>query len=92
MGVLPMNLSDDQLARAAAALDLWYSNPGDAPYRASGVSWSLDELQRMHTSLEATSELAALEALGAEPDNELSTPEQDQQNLAMIAELRARLA
>jgi hypothetical protein len=90
MGVLPMSLSDDQLARATAALDAWYSNPGGDPYRAPGVTWSSDELQRMHTALEAPSVAAALEALGAGPGTEFSTRDQDEQNLALITELRLR--
>lgn len=84
-------MSPDQLARATAALDAWYSNPGGDDYRATGVTWSRGELKNMHVALEAPSVAAALEALGAEPGSDLSAPEQDTQNLTLMTELRQRL-
>lgn len=85
------NLTSDQAARATAALDAWYANPGGSDYRAPGVTWTQDELENMHAALEAPTVDAALVAFGAEPGSWLSTSEQDAQNPATMAALRERL-
>jgi hypothetical protein len=80
-------MSRTMTARAAAALDAWYSNPG-GDYRAPGVTWSAGELADMHAALEAPTVDDALQALGAAPDPVLSTPEQDAANRAALTALR----
>ena len=45
----------------------------------------------MHAALEAPTADAALEAFGLAPGSDLSTPEQDVQNRALMGELRQRL-
>jgi hypothetical protein len=85
-------LTTDQLARAKAALDAWYANPGGSDYRHPDQSgWDPAELAMMHAALHAPTLDAALAALDAQPDPALSSPEQDTQNRALIAELRHRL-
>jgi hypothetical protein len=83
-------LTPDQQARAAAALDVWFASPG-GDYRAPGAGWGAEEIERMHAALEAPDVDAALETFGAEPGTWLSTPEQDEQNRAIMTELRERL-
>lgn len=84
-------LTPGQLARATAALDAWYANPGGSDYRAPGVTWAQSELENMHAALEAPTLDAALAAFGVEPDSWLSTPEQDAENRALMTAVRERL-
>lgn len=63
-------LTPGQQARAAAALDAWYAGE----YRAPGVAWDAEELERMHAALEAPDVGAALDAFGTAPGSWLSTP------------------
>lgn len=84
-------LTTDQLARARAALDAWWANPGGSDYRAPGVTWTRDDLANMHAALEAPSDEAALTAVGAEGGTWLSTPAQDAEKLALMTALRQRL-
>ena len=83
-------LTPDQMARASAALDVWFTNPGGDGYRASGVTWDSEQLERMHAALEAPTVDAALEAFDVVPGTWLSTPEQDKQNRAIMIALRER--
>ena len=83
-------LSPDQLARATAALDLWY-DPGPGGYRAPGLTWGQAELDSMHAALEAPTTGAALQALGIAPGSPLSTTQQDTRNRAAMTELRKQL-
>lgn len=80
-------MKPDQLARATAALDVWF-DPGPLGYRASGLTWDERELESMHAALEAPTIDAALEAFGVAPGSHLSTPEQDVWNRAVMIELR----
>lgn len=81
-------LTPAQVARAMAALDAWYTNPGGIEYRAPGVTWSQRDLETMHAALEAPSLAAALMAFGAEPGTWMTTTELDAENRALMAELR----
>lgn len=81
-------LTPDQMARASAALDVWFTNPGGDEYRAPGVTWDSEQLERMHAALEAPTVDAALEAFDVVPGTWLSTPEQDKQNRAIMIALR----
>ena len=84
-------MNPDQLARATAALDAWF-DPGPGGYRATGLTWDQRELESMHAALEAPTTDAALEAFGVAPGTELSTPEQDTRNRALMTELRQLLS
>lgn len=84
-------MNPDQLARASAALDVWF-DPGPGGYRAPGLTWDQRELESMHAALEAPTIDAALEAFGAAPGSALSTPEQDAWNRAAMTELRQLLS
>lgn len=84
-------LTIDHAARATAALDAWYSNPGGSDYRAPGVTWTPRQVAAMHAALEAPTVDAALLAVGAEPGTWLSTPEQDAENRALMTEIRERV-
>ena len=84
-------LTPDQIARAMAALDAWFTNPGD-DYAAPGVRWELCEVAAMHAALEAPSFDDALAAFGGDDaDPVLSTPEQQDRNRAAMIALRQRL-
>jgi hypothetical protein len=78
----------DERARAAAALDLWWT---PAPWTPPGRTWDQSQLEEMHAALEAPDVDAALRAVGADPGTWLSEPGQDDQNRALMAELRQRL-
>jgi hypothetical protein len=82
-----MLVKPDQLARATAALDVWF-DPGPGGYRAPGLTWDQRELASMHAALEAPTTDAALEAFGLAPGSHLSTPEQDARNREVMIELR----
>lgn len=84
-------MTPDQLARATAALDVWF-DPGPDGYRAPGVAWDQRQLESMHAALEAPTIDAALEAFGVAPGSYLSTPEQDAQNRTTMTELRQLLS
>jgi hypothetical protein len=84
-------MNPDQLARAAAALDVWF-DPGADGYRAPGLTWDQRELESMHDALEAPTTDAALESFGVAPGSDLSTPEQDVRNRAAMTELRQLLS
>jgi hypothetical protein len=84
-------VTPDQLARATAALDVWFANSNGHDYRAPGVTWKLRELENMHAALEAPTVDAALTAFGADPCTWMTTPEQDAQNRAIMTELRQLL-
>ena len=86
-------LSPDQQARAAAALDAWFDH-GPTGSRAPGqarMTWDQRELEGMHAALEAPTIDAALEAFPGSPGSPLSTPEQDAWNRQTMAELRQAL-
>jgi hypothetical protein len=86
------SLTVAQLARAAAALDVWFTNPGGSDYRHPDRVWDSAELAAMHAALEAPNLDAALVVFGVEPGTWLSTPEQDAANRSTMAELRAALS
>jgi hypothetical protein len=79
-------LSADELARATVALEVWFTNPGD-DYRAPGVEWNEDDLERMHAALDAPTVDAALMTFGAEPGTWLTTAEQDIRNREIMTAL-----
>lgn len=79
-------LTPDQQARATAALEVWFTNPGD-DYRAPGVTWDQDELERMHAALDAPTVDAALAVFGAEPGTWMTTAEQDNRNREIMTAL-----
>jgi hypothetical protein len=84
-------MNPDQLARAAAALDVWF-DPGPGGYRAPGCeTYDHRQLESMHAALEAPTIDAALEAFEVAPGSWLSTPEQDAWNRATMIELREAL-
>jgi hypothetical protein len=86
-------LSPDQRARAAAALDAWFGH-GPTGSRAPGqarMTWDQRELEGMHAALEAPTIDAALEAFPGGPGSLLSTPEQDAWNRQTMTELRKAL-
>jgi hypothetical protein len=83
-------LNPGQLARATAALDAWF-DPGPGGHRVPGLAWDQSELESMHAALEAPTADAALETFGLAPGSDLSTPEQDVQNRALMGELRQGL-
>lgn len=83
-------MDPDQLARATAALDVWF-DPGPGGYRAPGLTWDQRELESMHAALEAPTTDAALEAFPGAPGSWLSTPEQDAENRALMGEVRRLL-
>jgi hypothetical protein len=88
------SLTPAQTARAWAALDAWYANPGGSDYKAPGVrerGYEPGELERMHAALEAPTAEDALETFGAGPDPRLSSPGQDADNRALMTALRERL-
>lgn len=87
----PAPLNADQLARADAALDAWYTNPDGSDYRAPGVTWGSDQLHKMHAALEAPDVDAALRAFGAVPGTWLTSPELDAENRALMTQLRHHL-
>jgi hypothetical protein len=82
-------MTPDQLARATVALEVWFTNPG-GDYRAPGVTWDQDELERMHAALEEPTVAAALAAFGAEPGTWMTTAEQDTRNREIITALHQR--
>jgi hypothetical protein len=87
-----MLVNPDQLARATAALDLWF-DPGPNGYVAPGCgTYDQRELESMHAALEAPTVDAALEAFGVAPGSWLSTPEQDARNRATMTGLRQILS
>lgn len=83
-----------QQARAAAALEIWYTNPGGSDYRAPGwTGWQQRELAGMHAALEAPDLDSALAAFGITQGNaDLASPEQDRENRALMAAVRQQLA
>ena len=80
-------MKPNHLARATAALDVWF-DPGPGGYRVPGLTWDQFELESMHAALDAPTIDAALEAFGVAPGSYLSTPEQDARNRAVMIELR----
>lgn len=84
-------LTPRERARATAALDAFYANPGGSDYRVPGFAYSPEAVARMHAALEAPDLDAAVLALGVEPDPVLSTPEQDRENRALLGDVRDRL-
>jgi hypothetical protein len=84
-------VNPDQLARATAALDVWF-DPGPGGYRAPGLTWDQHELESMHAALEAPTTDAALQAFGVAPGSWLSTPELDAKNRVTMTELRQLLS
>lgn len=83
------DLTPDQQARAAAALDAWWEC--DRAFCA-GRPWNQYELREMHAALEAPDTLAALLVLGADPGTPASTPEQDAGNHATMSRIRQLLS
>lgn len=81
-------MTPDQLARATAALDVWWERDR-TPWLTR--AWDQRELESMHAALEAPDTDAALEAVGATTGTYLSTPEQDAWNRATMSELRQAL-
>jgi hypothetical protein len=84
-------VNPDQLARATAALDVWF-DPGPGGYRAPGLMWDQHELESMHAALEAPNTDAALKAFGVATGSGLSTSEQDARNRDAMIELRQLLS
>lgn len=85
-------LTNDQRARANAALDSWYANPtGGGDYRAHGAGWEVSELVSMHAALQAPTLDEAMQAFGVAPDPVLSTPDQDAENRVAMTALRQHL-
>lgn len=84
-------LTERQRARATAALEVFYANPGGSTYRAPGFHWTSRDLDRMHAALEAPDLDAALGALDIAPGSWLSTPEQDRENRELLAAVRCRI-
>lgn len=82
------SLTPEQLARATAALERWYANPGGIGYRAPGVTWTPEDYQSMHAALEAPTVEAALMVFGAVPGTWLTTAAQDAENRDLMDELR----
>jgi hypothetical protein len=74
-----------------AALDIWFTNPGGSDYRAPGVTWDRNELERMHAALEAPTVDDALVTFGVDPGTWMTTPKQDADMRARMVELRHRL-
>ena len=83
-------LTELDRARATAALDIWYANPGGSDYRVpSHPGWSTEELEGMHAALEASDTDAALAAFGLTAENAwMSTPEEAEQNRALMTAIR----
>ena len=79
-------MTPDQISRAAAALDAWFDD--GSVWARPGRAWDQRELESMHAALEAPATDAALEAFPGPPGTWLSTPEQDEQNRALMTELR----
>lgn len=84
-------LTPGQLQRAAAALDIWFTNPGGSDYRVPGHAWDQDELLTMHAALEAPTLGAALQVFLGEVDADIITPKEEAQARRRMAEVRRRL-
>jgi hypothetical protein len=82
-------VNDDDMARAAAALDRWFDD--GSPRARAGRTWEQQELEEMHAALEAPDIDSALAAFPGPPGTWLTTPEQDARNRAAMTGLRRLL-